>query len=105
MKYGELTESPKYFEWNWVDDTFDIKRYLRDELYVYDCDICGDSLTFWVVVKEGQTQFIRCYHDWYVERDPEFEVINSFEITEVTKEEMLAEDKYGYIKENLKYLV
>ena len=57
---------------------------IRKDCWVYDADTCGDD-TLYVAFSSGK--YYKIYHDWYITYDPEWEIHNSVEITEVRKEE------------------
>lgn len=109
MKFACLSDSPSYFRWNYmhVPSRFNIDTYLREKLEVHDCDSGGDDTSFWVVQTPDSVKFYRCYHDygWANYGEDDQHVYNDFIIGEISKDEMLAEDTYGYIKSNLIYVV
>lgn len=119
MKFAELSENPKYFKWQWPKDpaTFNIERYLRDDLEVYDADNCGSTTSFWIVVTGDGQRFYKCYHSWWIEDGRSgydgWNIRNDFEIEEITKDFVLngehPEDgaKYSqqHARENMIYVV
>lgn len=72
---------------NWVE-TFlsekEILYFLKKEMFVYDSDNCGEDISY---VGFSSGKYFKIFHSWYIEHDPEWQINNDFEITEVTKEE------------------
>lgn len=69
-----------------------LSKFIDDE-WVWDCDQCDDKTT-WFGFSNGK--YFKVYHDYYVhwgepryDGDNGFEVINNFDITEVSKEEAM----------------
>jgi hypothetical protein len=88
---------------------------LQDALWTHDADNCGSSLSFWALVHDdGSTTFLKCYHSWDIDYDPEWNLVNDFTFTDVTRDEMLygkhpecsaAEYAQKYAAQNLIYVV
>lgn len=77
-----------YFKWEFVSEPFDFKKWVKEKSWVYDFDQCGDEVSFWVTMKEGEPTFYRVRHDWYWHNYglEDSEAMNDFEIRIVQKD-------------------
>jgi hypothetical protein len=63
-----------------------IMRYCREYFYVHDADSGGDSdYYFGIKDSDGSTHYYHVYHDWTITREPEWDISNTFDITETTE--------------------
>jgi hypothetical protein len=66
-----------------------IEKFYHDKIYVWDCDYCSDhDHTYYFAVHSGDYRY-RYYqldHSYYIETDPEWEVVNVYDIKLVDKE-------------------
>jgi len=101
-KVADLSVNPRYFKWDFIKEDFNVENYIKRKEYVYDADSCGNETNFWVVVKEGTPRFYRSYHEWYWNNygQEDSELINEFEIEEVTQETL-----NGDAKINLRFVI
>lgn len=82
---------------NWVESNLEsetaiIEKYFEKKLRFYDSDSGGDE-TYYFAFSTGR--FFKLYHDWYIERDPEWDLIHTTEITEVTYDEIPHDERSG----------
>lgn len=101
IRFANLSTLPKYFCWRFIQgDSFDLEQWIKNEEMVYDTDQGGESTQFWVVMWPTITVYYKVQHAWWVDHDPEWMIINDFNITIVEPADM---DKYA--KENKRFVV
>lgn len=86
LGYGE-------FHWSFIDRPyldFNMENYIKGEEHVWDCDNCGDAISYWVAVGEYGPKFYKCDHSWCWEHygQDEAMVVNEFDVTVVFRDEI-----------------
>ena len=103
MKVAKLSVYHEYFKWKFiVGPDFNVENFIKNKERVHDADSCGDCISFWVVVTDGEPKFYRSEHSWYWHNygQEDSELINEFDIAEVPKIGVLEE-----AKDNLRFVV
>jgi hypothetical protein len=64
-----------------------MERFCQDELTIYDADVCGEDVYSFAFLDEKikQLSYYDITHEWYVNYDPDFEVVNDFIYERVDK--------------------
>lgn len=102
IRFANLSVQEKYFKWQFADhDEFYLPSWIKEEETVYDCDICGNNISYWVCVYSDETIFYRSYHEWYIVDNSETYVENIFNISEISRDNI--DDNRS--KENLKFVI
>ncbi len=66
-----------------------IEKYYNDSIRIHDADNCGDfGMSFWTISPEGEEKFWNATYSWYIERSPDWALIDTLELDECTKDEM-----------------
>lgn len=70
---------------NWVDSIFHDEKdiildYLNNEIRVFDADTCGEKIIYFVF---ENNKVYKLYYDWYIKYEPEWDLIESFDIEEI----------------------
>jgi len=105
LRYADLSVYPQYFRWQFPDkqENFDVIDYIKQAMWVHDCDDCGSNVDFYVVVTDTETKYYRIQHEWgwtnWTDLD-ERDLYNDFEIAEVKRDEL---DEYAI--KNLRFVV
>lgn len=79
-----------YRDLNWIEtDEVDPKKviedYYRKECYVWDADICGDDEVEFAFECDGKVKYYKLYHEWWIEYNPDWDIINTHTITKINK--------------------
>jgi hypothetical protein len=89
IRIGKLSNG-KDIRWVIFEEPFDFETWYKDEHMVWDCDVCGDKLTYWALIKDiEEPVFYKTYHTWWWDGDCECcgqFVANEFEIDVVSRE-------------------
>jgi hypothetical protein len=70
---------------NWLETTLTdekaiVEKYYKDHLEVHDADQCGSG-TYFFAFSTGK--FFKLYHSWYIETEPEWNIVSEIDIEEV----------------------
>lgn|GEM_PF-4548803 len=65
-----------------------VSKYYHKECFVWDADVCGDGKIFFAVkaVDSDEIEYFELNYDWYIETEPEWEVVNGWDIVKVNKD-------------------
>lgn len=89
LRYANLSQYPEYFRWSFpVPKNFDVIERIKEDQWVHDCDNCGSSTDYYVVVSDTDTKYYKVEHEWGWNWDDENDLYNDFEIKEVTAAEL-----------------
>ena len=105
IRVANLSASPRYFRWEFIHSTkFNFHAWIKEKLWVWDCDICNDVCYYYVVIENDVKTFYKIEHSYYRDYSSDysdgFSVENYFEI-----ERCLPETLGKYAKENLRFVV
>lgn len=64
-----------------------VEKYVDDHIRIYDADECGDQTQYFAVASDGQTSYYRVVYSWYIDWNPEWQLIDSVEIEQVTNDQ------------------
>lgn len=85
MRIANLSASPDFFRWHFID--MDPITWIRNRNRVFKTDTCGEDITYWVTVTEEKKTYYELTHSYYWDEDEEGSFIaNDFSITEISKE-------------------
>lgn len=60
-----------------------IIQYMETVYWIYDADTCGNETLQFVVRENGVETYWEVEHAWWIERDPEWDLKNEFDIKQV----------------------
>lgn len=101
IRFASLSTDARYFRWNFTQHPFDFAHWVKEEEWVWDSDNCGDRTEFYVVMDGDKVTYWKVEHSWWIDYEPEWEIHNVFEITEIDRSGV--DEKYA--KSNLRFVI
>ena len=65
-----------------------LNKHFNNRYRVYDADVCGNFNHYFGVRNSdtGEEKYYELIYSWYIEYDPHWELVDSLEINEISKE-------------------